>query len=133
MDPRIDVNFSSLSHADYGGNAGVWRILEILERQKVRAMVLVNSLAAEKWPDAVRALHQAGHEIAGHGATNEVSMVELGPEEQKEEIDAYVHAELGGRPYLAVGFERIIEYVNRRRSEIWQPTYREVAEYCLET
>ena len=89
MDPRIDVNFSSLSHADYGGNAGVWRILEILERQKVRAMVLVNSLAAEKWPDAVRALHQAGHEIAGHGATNEVSMVELGPEEQKEEIDAY--------------------------------------------
>ena len=37
MDPRIDVNFSSLSHAEYGGTAGIWRILEILERQKVRA------------------------------------------------------------------------------------------------
>ena len=46
-------------------------------------------------------------------------------------IDACVHAELGGRPYLAAGFERIIEYVNRRRGEIWQPTYREIAEYCL--
>ena len=36
MDPRIDVNFSSLSHAEYGGNVGIWRILEILERQQVR-------------------------------------------------------------------------------------------------
>ena len=77
MDSRIDVNFSSLSHAEYGGDVGIWRILEILERQNVRAMVLVNSLAAEKWPEAVRALHEAGHEIAGHGTTNEVSMVEL--------------------------------------------------------
>ncbi len=48
MDPRIDVNLNSLSHANYRGNAGTWQIPEILERQKVRAMVLVNSLAAEK-------------------------------------------------------------------------------------
>lgn len=239
MDPRIDINFSSLSHAEYGGNVGVWRILEILERQQVRAMILVNSLAAEKWPDAVRTLHQAGHEIAGHGTTNETSMVELDPKGQEKEIDsctrileditgtrpvgwfgpgghhtditlgllaeagylwsgdpsdddipyvasvngrricvipktwyandwrawgnglgnagtffagykdgfdfvygeakrgrpsmidACVHAELGGRPYLAAGFERIIEHVNKHRNEIWQPTYREIAEYCL--
>ena len=31
MDSRIDVNHSSLSHAEYGGNVGIWRILEILD------------------------------------------------------------------------------------------------------
>jgi len=63
------VNLVSLSHANYGGNAGIWRILEVLERNKVRATVDVNGLAVQKWPDAVKALHEAGNEIAGHGTT----------------------------------------------------------------
>ena len=44
---------------NYGGNAGIWRILEVLERNKVRATVDVNGLAVQKWPDAVKALHEA--------------------------------------------------------------------------
>src|SRR5712691_2813271 len=28
----LEVNLVSLSHANYGGNAGIWRILEVLER-----------------------------------------------------------------------------------------------------
>ena len=61
----LEVNLVSLSHANYGGNAGIWRILEVLERNKVRATVDVNGLAVQKWPDAVKALHDAGNEIAG--------------------------------------------------------------------
>jgi len=60
----LEVNLVSLSHANYGGNAGIWRILEVLQRNKVRATVDVNGLAVQKWPDAVKALHDAGNEIA---------------------------------------------------------------------
>src|SRR5262249_15663085 len=62
----LEVNLVSLSHANYGGNAGIWRILEVLERNQARATVDVNGLAVQKWPDAVKALHDAGNEIAGH-------------------------------------------------------------------
>jgi hypothetical protein len=43
----LEVNLVSLSHANYGGNAGIWRILEILERNKARATVDVNGLAVQ--------------------------------------------------------------------------------------
>jgi peptidoglycan/xylan/chitin deacetylase (PgdA/CDA1 family) len=84
----LEVNLVSLSHANYGGNAGIWRILEVLERNQVRATVDVNSLAVQKWPDAVKALHAAGNEIAGHGTTNDIQMTDLTPDQQRAEIRA---------------------------------------------
>ena len=55
-----EVNLVSISHANYGGNAGIWRIMEILERYKARATIDINGLAVEKWPEATKALHAAG-------------------------------------------------------------------------
>src|SRR5260370_38538481 len=83
----LEVNLVSLSHANYGGNAGIWRILEILERNKARATIDINGLAAERWPDAARAPAEAGHEIAGHGYTNEGKMTMLPPDEHRTEVD----------------------------------------------
>src|SRR3954468_9810026 len=45
----LSVNLVSLSHANYGGNAGIWRILEILQRNNVTATIDVNGLAVQKW------------------------------------------------------------------------------------
>ena len=44
-----------------------------------RATIDVNGLAVQKWPDAVKALHDAGNEIAGHGTTNDIHMTDLIP------------------------------------------------------
>ncbi len=82
----LEVNLVSVSHANYGGNAGIWRIMEILERTGCKATVDVNGLAVRKWPEAIRALHAAGHEIAGHGTTNDVRMIDLTPDQQRDEI-----------------------------------------------
>ncbi|MBI2209831.1 MAG: hypothetical protein HYU47_04405 [Deltaproteobacteria bacterium] len=62
----LEVNLASVSHANYGGNVGIWRIMEVCERAGVRATVDANGLAVQRWPDAVKALHKVGHEIAGH-------------------------------------------------------------------
>jgi len=234
------VNMVAVSHANYGGNAGIWRIMEILDRHGARATIDINGLAVERWPDATKALHKAGHEIAGHGYTNEVKMSSLAPDAQRAEIekvtriitqatgkrpvgwvspggnhtaetmgilaeagyrwwgdpcdddppyvesvngrqivvipkhwffndlrawnggglagaeafdsfkygfdfvyaeakrgrpgriDALVHAELGGRPYMAHAFERMVAYCKQFEDEVWFPTRDEIADFMLE-
>ena len=84
----LEVNLVSISHANYGGNAGIWRIMEVMGRHGARATVDVNGLAVEKWPEAVKALADAGHEIAGHGTTNDIKMTDLTPDKQRKEIQA---------------------------------------------
>jgi len=236
-----EINLVSLSHANYGGNAGIWRILEILERNGARATIDVNGLAVQKWPAAVKALHDAGNEIAGHGTTNDVMMTGLSAEQQRAEIrevsriirdvtgtapvgwvspgghhttetlgiladegytwcgdqcdddnpyvvevdrqrmviipkhwyfndwrawaggstsggeavrafcdaldfvveeaqrgkpgriDALVHAELGGRPYMAHAFEKMIRAINSHSDLVWFATRPEIADHLLAT
>lgn len=50
---------------EYGARRGVWNVLELLDRLGVKTTFFVSGLAAEKYPDTVRAAHAAGHEIAG--------------------------------------------------------------------
>lgn len=49
----------------YGARRGMWNILELLEKYNVKATFFVCGTTAEKYPEAVRAAHKAGHEIAG--------------------------------------------------------------------
>jgi peptidoglycan/xylan/chitin deacetylase (PgdA/CDA1 family) len=233
------VNLASVSHANYGGNVGIWRIMEICDRAGVRATIDTNGLAVQRWPDAVKALHDTGHEIAGHGTTNDIVMTDLSPEQQREEIracsrivkevtgaqpvgwvgpgghhtpetlgilaeegytwcgdqsdddlpyvvkaagrpitiipkhwyfndwrawgggqsngeiafqgfksafdyvreealrgrpgriDALVHAELGGRPYMAFAFEKMIRYLKEFEKLVWFTHRRDIAAYCI--
>lgn len=235
----LAVNLASVSHANYGGNVGIWRIMEICERAGVRATIDTNGLAVQRWPDAVKALHEAGHEIAGHGTTNDIVMTDLTPEEQRREIrecnrivkevtgaqpvgwvgpgghhtpetigilaeegytwcgdqcdddlpyvvkaagrpitiipkhwyfndwrawgggqsngeiafqgfkaafefvreealrgrpgriDALVHAELGGRPYMAFAFEKMIRHLKEFEKLVWFAHRRDIAAYCI--
>ena len=82
----IELNVASLSHAAFGGAVGVWRLMDIFERHGVKATIGANALACEKWPESVRALHAAGHEICSHGTTNDFNMTDLTPDEQRAEI-----------------------------------------------
>jgi len=50
---------------EYGGRVGIWNILEVLDRCNVKATFFVCGMTAEKYPDSIRAAHDAGHEIAG--------------------------------------------------------------------
>jgi hypothetical protein len=46
-------------------------------------------------------------------------------------IDALVRAELGGRPYMANAFEKMIRYLRRHDEVVWLPTRDEIADYVL--
>ena len=60
-----------MSHQAYGPRTGLGRILRLLDRQQVPATFFVPGYTAERWPDQVRAVRDAGHEIAHHGYLHE--------------------------------------------------------------
>ncbi len=52
---------------EYGGRAGVWRLLREFERRKIPVTVFGVAMALERNPELTAAMVAAGHEIACHG------------------------------------------------------------------
>lgn len=94
------MNHEEWTQAEYGPNTGIWRILRILAENKVKATFMVCGGIAERYPDAVKAIVQKGHEIAGHGYHHEVAR-DLSKEEEREVIrrtTEMIRSRTGKRP-----------------------------------
>ena len=70
-------DYASLAYGEYGGKAGIWRIMEVLARNGVKGTIDTNGGIAEVFPDALKALAGAGHEIVGHGWVNDTPLLAL--------------------------------------------------------
>lgn len=77
------VDLQSIAWAHYGGRTGIWRLARIFESFGVPATICANAVSIERFPDAARALVAAGHEIAGHGWTQDVFMPYLAPADEQ--------------------------------------------------
>ncbi|MCI0689549.1 MAG: polysaccharide deacetylase, partial [Sporichthyaceae bacterium] len=62
---------SVMTHQAYGPLVGVPRLLALLRRHDLRATFFVPGYTAERYPSVVRAVADAGHEIAHHGYLHE--------------------------------------------------------------
>ena len=80
------IDHSGIAWGSYGGKVGVWRINSLLTRHGVRGTFCVNARCAEIFPDAVAALAEQGHEIAGHGYLQDQLLTYLGPDEEQATI-----------------------------------------------
>jgi peptidoglycan/xylan/chitin deacetylase (PgdA/CDA1 family) len=70
-DPSNAARLSVMTHQAYGPLTGVPRILRLLARHEVRATFFVPGYSAERYPELVRKIVDAGHEIAHHGYLHE--------------------------------------------------------------
>jgi peptidoglycan/xylan/chitin deacetylase (PgdA/CDA1 family) len=70
----------------YGGRTGFRRLVDILAKYDVAAAVTCSALAAERWPDQVRAFSDAGNEILGHAYSQDHRMYYMSEEEERAEI-----------------------------------------------
>ena len=52
---------------EYGSRVGVWRLKRLFDRYGIPVTVFAVGMAVEHYPDPVKALHAAGHEICSHG------------------------------------------------------------------
>lgn len=73
------------SQAKYDQETGIWRVLEILKDFDLTATFCWVGRAAEDRPDAVRAAHNEGHEIATHGWDHRYFST-MTPEEQRADL-----------------------------------------------
>lgn len=115
-------HISTVSHQQYGPRIGVPRILAMLARHGIKATFFVPGVIAERWPGAVSAIVENGHEVALHGYLH-IAPVKATPEQQRDEMERGLNAltKLGVTPrgYRCPGWELTIL------------TVRLVAEYGL--
>jgi peptidoglycan/xylan/chitin deacetylase (PgdA/CDA1 family) len=71
VDPESRHRLSAMSHQAYGPLTGMPRVLDLLARHDLRATFFCPGYTAERYPDLLRRVRDAGHEIAHHGYLHE--------------------------------------------------------------
>jgi peptidoglycan/xylan/chitin deacetylase (PgdA/CDA1 family) len=84
--PAGAFDSNALSWGNYGSTQGIDRLLRVLDRTKVRASIMVSGVLAERQPDNVRAIVNAGHELAAHSYAQDVVPATLQPDEDRLNI-----------------------------------------------
>lgn len=71
VDRKYAARASTMSHQAYGPKVGVPRLLGVLERAGVQATFFVPGFTARRYPDTVRRIVAAGHEVGWHNDLHE--------------------------------------------------------------
>jgi len=77
---------ASMTWGTYGGRAGVWRLLKILDENKVPATFAANARSLELNPAAARQIIASGHEICAHSYLQDKILAYLSPDEECDVI-----------------------------------------------
>jgi putative urate catabolism protein len=60
-------NLSMESCYEYGSRSGVWRLLRLFDKYQINLTIFAVAMAVERYPEVVKAMSDAGHEICSHG------------------------------------------------------------------
>ena len=111
--PEVADYLDVIAHQRYGPKVAVPRLLRMLDRRQLRTTFFVPGWVADTWPDVVRSVRDAGHEIGHHGYLHESVR---GTDEATEE------------GYLVRGLEALDRVVGVRpvgyRAPSWDMNYR---------
>jgi peptidoglycan/xylan/chitin deacetylase (PgdA/CDA1 family) len=91
MDPRYDRRLSTLSQFRFGLVRGLPRVLRLLDDRSIQATFYVPGSTADAYPDAVREIAAAGHEVGHHGYDH-VMPHAVDPARQRDEIERGIAA-----------------------------------------
>lgn len=85
--PAGTLDTMAISWASYGYKTGVYRILDSFKRHNGKASFMVNAVIAERAPEAVKAIADAGHEVLSHSYAMDVIPALLSDEEERQNIE----------------------------------------------
>lgn len=97
-----DDKIISISFDAAWGNEDTEQLIEILDKYSIKTTFFVVGDWVEKYPESVKALHDAGHEIMNHSDTHP-HMTKLSREQMRQEIETCndkIEAITGVRPTL---------------------------------
>jgi Polysaccharide deacetylase len=84
--PAGVLDTMAISWAAYGVRRGVHRLLDGFWRHRAVASVMVNAVIAERSPETVKAIADAGHEVLSHSYAMDVIPALLSDEEERRNI-----------------------------------------------
>jgi len=90
MPPGIP-DLANESIYEYGMRVGIWRVLKVLAKHEAKATFFMCAQAMERYPEAARAAHQAGHELISHGYRWE-EYFRMSREQEQERIQLTIRA-----------------------------------------
>jgi peptidoglycan/xylan/chitin deacetylase (PgdA/CDA1 family) len=85
--PAGVLDTMAISWAAYGVKVGIHRLMEAMARHRARASVMVNAIIAERSPETVKAVADAGHEVLSHSYSMDVIPALLSDEEERKNIE----------------------------------------------
>ena len=78
------LDMTAISWAAFGCRRGIYRLLDGLGQHGAKATVMTNAVVAERYPEAVKAIAKAGHEVASHSYGMDVIPAFLSEEDEKK-------------------------------------------------
>ena len=75
---------------DYGARVGIWRLMEVLERQGFIATAALNSEACLHYPEIIKEGNRLGWEWMAHGENNSSLFTGMPPETEKAIINGVI-------------------------------------------
>jgi allantoinase len=70
------------SRRDYGNRVGVWRLIEVMEKNGVKGTVALNGEVVRYYPRIMQELARLQWELMGHGLTNSAFLTGLAKEQE---------------------------------------------------
>jgi peptidoglycan/xylan/chitin deacetylase (PgdA/CDA1 family) len=84
--PAGALDTMAISWASYGVKIGIYRLLDAFAAHNAKASVMTNAIIAERAPQTVKAIAEAGHEVLSHSYAMDVIPALLSPAEQQQII-----------------------------------------------
>ena len=84
--PSGAFDSNALSWGSYGAERGIERLMDVLARAKIRASVMTSGILAQRFPQTVRAIAAAGHEIVSHSWAQDIIPSTLTLDEARADI-----------------------------------------------
>jgi peptidoglycan/xylan/chitin deacetylase (PgdA/CDA1 family) len=69
--PHTETHLNVVAHQGYDALSGVPRLLRLFDRLAIKTSFYIPGFTAERWPDVVQEVRDAGHEIGHHGYLHE--------------------------------------------------------------
>lgn len=79
-------DLNAVGWAEYGHRRGIHRALDVLARQGIKATINVSGILAERHPEIVLKIAEAGHDVVAHSYAMDIIPVYLNEDEERENI-----------------------------------------------
>jgi peptidoglycan/xylan/chitin deacetylase (PgdA/CDA1 family) len=77
---------NAIGFVGYGHRRGIFRVLDTFARAGLKATMIVSGIMAERHPNILRAMSQAGHDIVAHSYAMEAIPLSLDEQEERRNI-----------------------------------------------